>query len=435
MVTQQEYQIRRHTLATCLPPDCMAVIPAASETLRNGDTHHRFRQDSDFYYLTGFNEPDALLLITAGSKSKSFLFNRPHDPVQEQWTGKRLGQDGAKEMLSVDEAYPLSELDWRLPELLAGKQAIYYTIGRYPLWEKRILEAWQLVKKQVRRGITVPAAFCDLAPILGERRLFKSTAEIDLMRQAAKISVAGHRCAMQHCREAKFEYQLEAALIHEFMRHGCRSVAYDSIIAGGSNACILHYTENNQPLERGDLVLIDAGGEFENYAADITRTFPINGRFSPEQRAIYELVLQAQKAGIARVRPGTLWNEVQEIIVQVLTAGLVELGLLHGTVEELIERGAYRSFYMHQSGHWLGLDVHDCGLYKIDEQWRPLEPGMVLTVEPGLYISSDIKGIDSRWHGIGVRIEDDILVIPGGHENLSGDLPVEIDEIEALVRG
>ena len=432
MITQKEYQARRHALASRLPADSIAVIPAASELLRNGDAHYRFRQDSDFSYLTGFNEPDALLLISA---SESFLFNRPRDPAQEQWTGKRLGQEGACEVLGVTAAYSIETLDTRLPELLMGKHAIYYTVGRYPLWEKRILDAWQIVKGQARRGITAPEAFCDLAALLGEMRLFKSPAEIALMQQAATISVAAHKRAMRACKNATHEYQLEAELLYEFARQGCRSVAYDSIVAGGANACVLHYTENDQPLKQGDLVLIDAGGEFLNYAADITRTFPLNGCFSPEQRAIYELVLRAQKAGIHLVRPGCLWNEVQQIIVYTLTAGLVELGILQGSVEQLIASEAYKPFYMHNSGHWLGMDVHDCGAYKVNNKWRPLEPGMVLTVEPGLYISADSKGVDKRWWGIGVRIEDDIHVTENGYHNLTGELPVDIEDLEALIRG
>lgn len=432
MVTQKEYQARRRELASRLPVDSIAVIPAASEVLRNGDSHYRFRQDSDFYYLTGFNEPDALLLISAGT---SILFNRPRNPAEEQWTGMRLGQDGACKALGVDAAYSIAELKARLPELLMDKQAIYYAIGQRPVWAKQILDAWQVVKKQGRRGVSAPEAFCDLAPILGELRLFKSKAEIDLMQRAAHISVAAHQRAMRACSKASHEYQLEAEILYEFSRQGCRSVAYDSIVAGGSNACILHYTENNKPLQSGDLVLIDAGGEFENYAADITRTFPINGRFSPEQRLIYELVLRAQKAGIAHVKPGCLWDEIQRTIVEILTAGLVELGLLRGSIDELLEREAYKAFYMHQSGHWLGLDVHDCGRYKLDGKWRQLEPGMVLTVEPGLYIPSDFDGVDRRWRGIGVRIEDDIHVTPDGYKNLSGDLAVEVDDLEALIRG
>ncbi len=432
MITQKEYQTRRRELASRLPTDSIAVIPAASEMLRNGDSHYRFRQDSDFYYLTGFNEPDALLLISADA---SILFNRPRNPAEEQWTGTRLGQDNACKVLGVDAAYPIAELTTRLPEFLIDKKAIYYAIGQRPEWAKQILNAWQMVKKQGRRGISAPEAFCDLAPLIGELRLFKSKAEIDLMQRAAQISVAAHQRAMKACSKATHEYQLEAELLYEFSRQGCRSVAYDSIVAGGSNACILHYTENNKPLQSGDLVLIDAGGEFENYAADITRTFPINGRFSPEQRLIYELVLRAQQAGIACVKPGCFWDEIQRTIVQILTAGLAELGILRGSIDELIEKEAYKRFYMHQSGHWLGLDVHDCGRYKLQGKWRPLEPGMVLTVEPGIYIHPDLDGVDSRWLGIGVRIEDDIHVTPDGHKNLSGDLLVEVADLEALIRG
>ena len=435
MISQKEYQTRRRELAVRLPSHCIAMIPAASESLRNGDCHYRFRQDSDFHYLTGFNEPDALLLIVAVSEGESILFNRPRDPAQEQWTGKRLGQDDACKVLGVDAAYPMASIDQRLPELLAGKQAIYYVVGRYPAWEKRVLDAWQIVKGKIRTGIVAPDAFCDLAPTLSELRLFKSAAEIALMQRAAQISVVAHQRAMQSCRQTRYEYQLEAELLYEFSRQGCRSVAYDPIVAGGSNACILHYTENDQPLQSGDLVLIDAGGEFENYAADITRTYPINGHFSSEQRLIYELVLRAQKAGIACVKPGCLWDKAQRAIVDVLTAGLVELGLLRGSVEGLIEQGAYKPFYMHQSGHWLGIDVHDSGSYKLHGKWRSLEPGMVLTVEPGLYISADSKGVDSRWWGIGVRIEDDIHVTLDGCDNLSGDLAVETADIEALIRG
>lgn len=435
MITQQEYQARRRELATRLPANSIAIIPAANEILRNGDSHYRFRQDSDFYYLTGFSEPDALLLIISAPKMESILFSRPRNPAEEQWAGTRLGQENACKVLGVDFAYSVMDVDKRLPELLTDKKTIYYAIGRFPVWAMRILDAWQLVKRQGRRGIAAPGAFCDIATIISEMRLFKSEAEIELMQRAAHVSIKAHQRAMQICHKVKHEYQLEAELLYEFTRQGCRSVAYDSIVAGGSNACILHYTENNKPLHHGDLVLIDAGGEFENYAADITRTFPLNGHFSHEQRLIYELVLRAQKAGIACVRPGCAWDEIQRTIVKILTAGLVELGLLNGSIDELIEYEAYKPFYMHQSGHWLGLDVHDCGDYKLQGKWRPLEPGMVLTVEPGLYISADIEGVDRRWWGIGVRIEDDIHVTQDGHHNLTGDLAVEVDDIEALIRG
>ncbi|ETO94491.1 Xaa-Pro aminopeptidase [Legionella oakridgensis] len=435
MITLKEYQARRQALAMKLPADSIAIIPAASELTRNGDAHYRFRQDSDFYYLTGFNEPDALLCIISGKSGESILFNRPRDPVHEQWTGKRLGQEDACELLGVNAAYSISHVDRELPKLLADCQAVYYIMGRYPAWEHTIHRAWKEVKAQVRKGVKSPEAFCDLTLILSEMRLFKSEAEMVLLQTAAAISVAAHQRAMQRCQQAHHEYHLEAELLYEFTRQGCRSVAYDPIVAGGSNACILHYTENNKPLVEGELVLIDAGGEFENYAADITRTFPVNGRFSAEQRQIYELVLSAQKAGIARIRPGCLWHEVQESIVRMLTSGLVDLGLLRGHVDDLIANEAYKVFYMHNSGHWLGLDVHDSGSYKIEGKWRPLEPGMVLTVEPGLYIHEDIPNIDARWRGIGVRIEDDIRVSVDGCENLTGALAVEINDIEALVRG
>lgn len=430
-----EYITRRLKLAQQLPKNSVAIIPAAHELLRNGDAHYRFRQDSDFYYLTGFNEPDALLVITAGPESQSILFNRSRNPAEEQWTGTRLGQDGALKELGMNVAYPVSIIAEELPKLLSGATAVYFTLGRNLQLEKRITHALKTIKSMVRKGVKAPESFCDLEPILSEMRLFKSDSEIELMRRAANISVNAHKRAMQACKEMEHEYQLEAELIYEFSRHGCRSVAYDPIVGSGENACILHYTDNNKPLRSGDLVLIDAGGEYGNYAADITRTFPVNGKFSPEQKSIYELVLKAQKAGIAAIKPGLPWNAVQQIMVRILTAGLCELDILHGSVDELIEKEAYKPFYMHNSGHWLGLDVHDAGVYKINNEWRPLESGMVLTVEPGLYISAGINGVDKRWWGIGVRIEDDVLVTKTGHEVLTAALPVDVEEIEALMRG
>lgn len=435
MISQQEYQARRKKLTQQLSADSIAIIPAAQELLRNGDAHFRFRQDSDFYYLTGFNEPNALLVITTGKDSQTILFNRPRNPSEEQWTGRRLGQDGAVSELQVDKAYPISDIAEQLPKLLEDKSTVYYMLGRNTELEQQITHALNRVKAQVRRGVKAPESLGDLEPILGEMRLFKSDAELDLMRQAAKISVDAHKRAMRACSEAEHEHQLEAELIYEFSRQGCRSVAYDPIIGAGENACILHYTDNNKPLNRQDLVLIDAGGEYENYAADITRTFPVNGRFSPEQKSIYELVLKAQKAGIAVIKPGLPWNGVQKVMIEILTAGLCELGLLQGDVEDLIVKEAYKPFYMHNSGHWLGLDVHDSGRYKINGEWRSLEPGMVLTVEPGLYISAGIPGVDKRWWNIGVRIEDDIVVTTTGHEVLTAALPVDVAEIEALMRG
>ncbi len=435
MMASQEYKTRRRDLAMRIPPYCIAIIPAATERLRNGDAHYRFRQDSDFYYLTGFNEPDSLLLVTSGKEHTSVLFNRPNNPVEEQWSGQRLGQDGACQILGVDAAYPLSDIQTRLPELLANKQAIYYAIGEHPAWEDPILKAWQTVKGMSRRGVNAPDAFCDLSTILGDMRLIKSDTEIALMQQAGRITVVAHQRAIKACRKARYEYELEAELTYEFTRQGCRSVAYDSIVASGRNACILHYTNNNQPLNAGDLVLIDAGAEFENYAADVTRTFPINGRFSTEQRLIYELVLRAQRAGIDCIKPGCLWPDIQQTIVKILTEGLISLGLLRGQLDELITQEAYKPFYMHNSGHWLGLDVHDSGRYKINGEWRRLAKNMMLTVEPGLYIPEGLDGIDERWWNIGVRIEDDIRVTDEGYENLTAGLVVEPDDIEALMNG
>jgi Xaa-Pro aminopeptidase len=432
---QLEYKARRNQLAQRLPANSVAIIASAVEVTRNGDAHYRFRQDSNFYYLTGFEEPDALLIITTGSGGQSILFNRPRNLNVEQWTGKRLGQQGALNELGMDCAYAIEQCAEELPKLLAGKSAIYFALGCNPDLETRITQTFHLLKNQVRLGVNAPEALCDLEPHLSEMRLFKSAAEIELMRRAATISVGAHIRAMQFCRQVSYEYQLEAELVYEFFRHGCRSVAYDSIVGSGANACTLHYTENNGKLCSGDLVLIDAAGEYEGYAADITRTFPVNGRFSPEQRSIYELVLQAQKAGIALIKPGVGFGAVQQVIVEILTAGLCDLGILQGDVVSLIETQAYKTFYMHNSGHWLGLDVHDCGRYKINNEWRPLASGMVLTVEPGLYFTPGIKGLDQRWWGIGVRIEDDVLVTETGHEVLSAALPVEIDEIEALMRG
>lgn len=435
MISKQEYQQRRQSLAKRLRPGSIAIVPANEEVLRNGDTHYRFRQDSDFYYLTGFNEPEACLVIFAGDEGRSLLFNRRRNPDEELWTGVRLGQDEAPMALGVNEALPIDSLVDELPNLIADKSAIYYALGRYPLWDRRLNDCLAAVKAKVRRGVKAPTMFCDISPIISELRLFKSEAEIALMRQAAAISVEAHRRAMLACKRAKYEYQLEAELVYTFFEHGCRSVAYDPIVGSGANACILHYTDNNQPLRAGQLVLIDAGGEFHNYNADITRCFPVNGRFSEEQKAIYNLVLKAQKAGVACIKPGVRWHVIQQTMVGILTAGLVELGLLHGDVDKLIASEAYKPFYMHNSGHWLGLDVHDCGAYKVDGEWRPLEAGMVLTVEPGLYIPAGLAGVEERWWHIGVRIEDDIVVTAQGHENLTAALPVEIDQIEALMGG
>lgn len=428
-----EYQQRRIQLASSLQQNSVAIIPAAREVYRNGDAHYRFRQDSSFYYLTGFHEPDAVLIIQSGRTDDSILFTRPNNPAQEQWTGKRLGITHACYMLGVAQALAIDVFDEQLPELLANLEAVYYAFGTYPEYEEKLHATIARLKSGVRRGIKAPGAVLDLTPILSEMRLFKSENEMALMRQAAEISVAAHRRAMQVCRQVQWEYELEAEILYEFTRRGSRSPAYDCIVGSGERACILHYTANNGRLKSGDLVLIDAGAEYHNYAADITRTFPVNGQFTPAQRDIYQLVLSAQQAGIACIKPGISWDSIQKTMLKILTAGLVDLGILQGDVDILLSEEAYKPYYMHNSGHWLGLDVHDAGYYKVNQMWRTLQPGMVLTVEPGLYLSDDIPDLDPYWHNIGVRIEDDILVTEDGYENLTAALPKTIQDIEALM--
>ena len=431
-----DYIKRRQNLASNLPPNSVAIIPAAKEVLRNGDADYRFRQQSDFYYLTGFQEPDAVLMVFSIPTVQSILFTRPRNPGEEQWQGKRLGPEAACATLGVDQAYSITELDAQLPQLLLDKNTIVYAIGQEMSWDRRLIKALKQSKQQVRAGRTAPESLLDLSPILGELRLIKSPEEIHCMREAARITVAAHQRAMRACKHAKFEYELEAELMYEFTREGCRAPAYDSIVASGNNACTLHYTANDGLLAPGELVLIDAGAEFSCYAADVTRTFPVSGQFTAPQRAIYELVLAAQRAGIAAIRPGVPWDTMQKTIVTVLTQGLVDLQIMKGRVADLIETQAYKPFYMHNSGHWLGLDVHDCGRYRIPAgTWRDLEPGMVLTVEPGIYISHGMPGVDPRWWGIGIRIEDDILVTEQGHDNLTGALQTDPSEIEACLRG
>lgn len=431
---EMSYTIRRQALANALPRNAIAIIPGAHEVIRNGDAHYRFCQDSDFYYLTGFEEPDALLVLMSGTHDESILFNRARVPSEEQWTGARLGQEDASSVLNVTKAYPIEAFETMLPELLLGKEAIYFPFARALKYEKILLEAWGKVKGKTRQGKVIPEVLRDIAPLIGEMRLLKDAKELALMREAARISIEGHLRIMRRCRTLQTEYELEAEFLYEILRKGCRGVAYDSIVASGENACVLHYTANNQPLRRDQLVLIDAGGEYRHYASDITRTIPASGRFTGEQRAIYELVLKAQQAGISMIKPGVLWPDIQKTIVQILTEGLIDLKLLQGSRDALIEQQAYRSYYMHSSGHWLGLDVHDAGAYRQKDVWRALQPGMVLTVEPGLYLSPLVVSHDSPWCGVGVRIEDDILVTEEGYESLTEALPVEVSQIEDVMR-
>ena len=433
-ISKAEFIRRRKLLMTMMDRHSIAIIPGAREVTRSRDTEYPFRQNSDLFYLTGFEEPDAVLVLVPGRRqSQVVLFCRERDPEMELWNGYRLGPEGAAAYLGVDDAFPIDDLDEILPGLIEGTQRIYYSMGHDDLFDQRVMGWVNQIRRLVRSGAAPPADFTDLAFLLHEQRLIKSAAEIRVMKKAGEISAAAHVRAMQECQPGRYEYHLEAAIQHTFSEHGARFAAYNSIVGSGANACVLHYTENASRMKSGDLVLIDAGCEYQGYAADITRTFPVSGRFSSDQRAIYDVVLEAQRAAIAKVRPGNTWNQPHDATVRVITRGLIKLGLLKGKERELIKAEAYRDFYMHRAGHWLGLDVHDVGDYRIDGRWRQLEPGMVLTIEPGIYIAADNTKVAKRWRGIGVRIEDDVAVIETGCDVLTANVPKRADDIEALM--
>jgi len=410
----------------------VAVISTAPERLRNRDAHYLFRFDSYFHYLTGFPEPEAVAVILAGEQTKSLIFCRDKDPEREIWDGFRHGPEAARQLFAFDEGHSFSKLDEMMPGLLADQPAIFCDVGENSEWDARLIQWLNAVRAQVRTGVSAPGEIRDVRKLLDEMRLIKDAAELEVMRRAARISTAAHRRAMQATRPGRREYQIEAELLHEFRAHGAQAPAYTPIVAGGANACVLHYVANEAPLKDGDLLLIDAGCELDGYASDITRTFPINGRFSGPQRDIYALVLSAQLAAIDAVRPGALWQDPHDAAVRVLAQGFVDLGLCRGTAEGVIESGDYKKFYMHRTGHWLGMDVHDCGDYKRDGQWRALAPGMVLTVEPGCYVRPG-EGVPERFWNIGVRIEDDALVTAEGCEIITAAAPKAIAEVEALV--
>lgn len=434
MIKMTEYARRRKELMQKIGPNGIAILPSAAEISRNGDALYPFRQNSDFYYLTGFDEPQAVLVLAPKRKDGEYiLFNRVRDRDHEIWDGPRAGQEGARKDFLADQAFPMAELANILPDLLTDRDAIHYTLGVNSAFDALLLDVVNKIRAKIRSGSQLPVAFHDVSPSLHEMRLFKSPAEVAVMQKAVDISAKAHVRAMQACKPGMNEYQLEAELMYEFQRHGARSPAYNSIVGAGRNTCILHYIKNDQVIDYGDLVLIDAGAEYQNYASDITRTFPANGRFSEEQRAIYELVLASQYAAIKAAKPGASWTVMQDAILKVLTQGLVDLGILKGNVDDLIEKEAYFPFYMHRSGHWLGLDVHDAGRYRVGDKWRKLMPGMMLTIEPGLYISADIPGVHKRWHNIGVRIEDNVLVTEQKCEVLSQHIPKTVADIEALM--
>jgi len=413
----------------------VAILPTAPVRVRNRDVHYPYRPDSDFYYLTHFAEPEAVAVLVPGREHGQYiLFCRERNPDKEIWDGRRAGLEGAREEYGADDAFPIDDIDEILPGLLENREKVFYSMGRYRDFDARLMNWVNEVRGKSRNGVHAPGEFVDLDHIIHEMRLYKGAEETRLMRKAAKISAAAHVRAMQACRPGMMEYELEAELLYEFKKGGSLFPAYPPIVGGGANGCILHYTDNNAELHDGDLVLIDAAAEIDGYAADITRSFPANGKFSSEQRALYDVVLAAQLAAIEQVKPGNHWNDPHEGALRVLTHGLKDLGLLDGEVDGLIENAGYKRFYMHRTGHWLGMDVHDVGDYKVDDVWRLLEPGMTLTVEPGLYIPAGTQDVDERWWNIGIRIEDDVLVTREGNEVLSRDAPKTVDEIEALMR-
>lgn len=428
-----EVYARRRTALLNKMQRGVALLTAAPEQVRNGDAHYPYRQASDFYYLTGFNEPEAALLLVAGDSPRAILFCREKDIEREIWDGHRYGPDSAKEIFGFDAAHPITELDRVAEELLADQPALYYALGANTELDTRVLRWRSTVQQRSRSGIHAPDTLHDIRQLLNEMRLYKDEHELDLMRRAAAISSAAHQRAMRHTRPGLYEYQVEAELLHEFCRHGARDPAYTSIVAGGANACTLHYVGNDALLHDGDLLLIDAGCELGSYASDITRTFPINGKFSSAQRDVYELVLAAQTAAIDTARCDAHWNSPHDAALRVLAQGFIDLELCHGTVDAVIESGSYKQFYMHRTGHWLGMDVHDVGDYKLGADWRPLEAGMVLTVEPGCYIRPADKVPEALWN-IGIRIEDDVLITKTGNEILSAAAPKTVADIEAVMR-
>lgn len=435
-ISLNEFKERRIRLMEQMEEGSIAIIPSATEIIRNNDVHFGFRQNSDFQYLTGFDEPDALAVLMPGREQAEYvLFVRDKDKEREIWDGYRAGPDGAVEDFGADDAFPIDDIDDILPGLMEGRTRVYAHMGVDSGFDHQLMIWLNQIRSKVRQGAVPPEDFSDIAHLLHDMRLKKSKQEVAIMADAAKISAAAHTRAMKSCKPGMFEYQLQAEIEHECMMSGSPRPAYSAIVGGGKNACVLHYVENNQKLQDGDLVLIDAGAELEYYASDITRTFPVNGRFSDAQRTIYDLVLKSQYAAIDAVKPGAHWNEPHEAVVQILTEGLLELGLLKGDLKQLIDDEAYKEFFMHKTGHWLGMDVHDVGDYKVGGEWRVLEPGMALTIEPGIYISPDNTDVDEQWRGIGVRIEDDVVVTKDGCDVLTKDVVKEASEIEALMQG
>jgi Xaa-Pro aminopeptidase len=430
---KSEFARRRAQLARLMGTDAIAILPAAPVRQRNNDVEYNYRQDSDFYYLTGFNEPEAVAVLIPGRGAAEYiLFVRERNPEREIWDGKRAGPAGAVSHYGADDAFPINDIDEILPGLLEKRARVFYTMGLNQEFDQRVVGWVNTLRSQSRNGMHPPQEFVALDHALHDMRLFKSRAEIQLMRRSGEIAAGAHVRAMQFCRPGRMEFEVMAELLHEFNRNGA-DISYHPIVGGGPNSCVLHYHENNARLNDGDLLLVDAGCEYGYYASDVTRTYPVNGRYTSEQRAVYEVVLEAQRAAIAKVKPGNHWNEPHDAAVRAITQGLKRIGLLKGSLAGLIRSGAYKGFFMHRTGHWLGMDVHDVGDYKVGDEWRVFEPGMVLTVEPGIYIAAGDRSVSRRFWNIGVRIEDDVVVTRSGCEVLSAAAPKEADQIEALM--
>jgi Xaa-Pro aminopeptidase len=431
-MNHKEFQKRRRQLMRMVGHGGIVILPSAPVRTRSRDVEYNYRQDSDFYYMTGFAEPESVAVLVPGRANGEYLlFCRERDRKREQWDGLRAGQAGAIEHYGADDAFPIEDLDDILPGIMESCERVYYTMGMYADFDTRIAEWVNTLRAKLNRGVHTPQEFVALDHLLHDMRLYKSRGEISTMRKSAKVAVEAHKRAMRITEPGLFEYEVEAEFQHEFRRNNAW-VSYSPIVAGGKNACILHYVENNVQLKDGDLLLIDAGCELDYYASDITRTFPVNGRFSPEQRAVYEIVLEAQRAAIEKTLVGNHWNEPHDAAVKVVTKGLKKLGLLEGSLPRLIKDGAYQPYYMHRTGHWIGMDVHDVGDYKVGDEWRMLEAGMVTTVEPGIYIGNSRK-IPKAFRNIGIRIEDDVAVTNKGPDVLSKGLVTDPDDIESLM--
>jgi Xaa-Pro aminopeptidase len=432
-VNPSEFAKRRRQLMRMIGRGGVGILPASPAKLRSRDVEYPYRQDSDFHYITGFPEPEAIAVLAPGrGQGEYVLFCRDRDPQREAWDGERAGPDRAVSDYGASDAFPIGDVDEILPGIIEQAERVFYTMGANPEFDARLIGWVTALRNRGSPGTHTPDEFIALDHLLHDLRLYKSRAELTCLRRAATVAVSAHRRAMAHCRPGLFEYEIEAEFLHEFRRNGMRP-SYLPIVGSGPNACVLHYSANNRQLQPGELLLVDAGCEVDCYASDVTRTYPVSGRFSPEQRAIYEIVLEAQEAALRATAPGNHWNEAHDAAVGVIVRGLRRLGLLEGTPAAIVKSGSYRQFFMHRTGHWLGMDVHDVGDYKVGDQWRVLEPGMVLTVEPGIYIPPGTRGVAQRWQGIGVRIEDDVLVGREGIEVLTRGLPREPEQVEALV--